>query len=321
MPIPGEQPDLNALPPESSPVSRRLATQHLREARDRLTSSSETKPAFEYELLRQYAQNRISASLVILLLVATVGFMSSIWSGALAAGAWTVAVLAIHAIIVAKCQQFLEKPTSEVSIRAWRLRFITLDLFYGLAWMFILIHPVGVDDNSGTFMLFVMLLVVAVSSMLASSLPTAAFAATFPVTTAIALDFVLQGRLRDYILSIMSSARRTRMSISARSTLRTESGNARFSATVMQHRAGGEHLGVDQRVPRQQTVEIPAVAVGPFHHRRNAKAPIEDLFRFLLFASHLGFSCLQPISYRFRLILPYFATHRNLRVWLGVGYD
>jgi two-component system, cell cycle sensor histidine kinase PleC len=206
MPIPGEQQDLNALPPDSSPVNRRLAAQHVREARDRLTSSSETKPAFEYELLRQYAQNRISASLVILLLVATVGFMSSVWSGALAAGAWTLAVLAIHAVIVTKCRQFLEKPTSEISIRAWRLRFITLDLFYGLAWMFILIHPVGVDDNSGTFMLFVMLLVVAVSSMLASSLPMAVFAATFPVTTAIALDFVLQGRLRDYILSIMAVA-------------------------------------------------------------------------------------------------------------------
>jgi len=108
MPIPGEQPDLKALPPESSPVNRRLATQHVREARDRLTSSGETKPAFEYELLRQYAQNRISASLVILLLVATVGFMSSVWSGALAAGTWTVAVLVTHAVIVTKCRQFLK---------------------------------------------------------------------------------------------------------------------------------------------------------------------------------------------------------------------
>src|SRR6188768_953033 len=204
MPIPGEQPDLNALPPESSPVNRRLATQHVREARDRLTSSGETKPAFEYELLRQYAQNRISASFVILLLVATVGFMSSVWRGALAAGTWTVAVLVTHAVIVTKCRQFLEKPANEISIRAWRLRFITLDLFYGLAWMFILVHPVSVDDNSGTFMLFVILLVVAVSSMLASSLPMAVFVTTFPVTAAIALDFVLQGGLRNYILSIMA---------------------------------------------------------------------------------------------------------------------
>jgi two-component system, cell cycle sensor histidine kinase PleC len=204
MPNPGEQPDLTALPPDDSPVKRRLAAQYVREARDRLTSTSGTRPAFDYELLRQYAQNRISASLVILLLVTTVGFMSSVWTGALGAGAWTAAVLVIHAIIVTKCRHFLEKPMHEVSARAWRLRFITLDLFYGLAWMFILIHPIGIDETSSTFMLFVMLLVVAVSSMLASSLPTAVFAATFPVTTAIALDFILQGTLRHYILALMA---------------------------------------------------------------------------------------------------------------------
>ena len=204
MPVPGEQPDLAALPPEKSPVKRRLAAQYVRDARDRLTSSSGTRPAFDYELLRQYAQNRLSASLVILLLVATVGFLSSLWSGAVTAGAWTASVLVIHAVIVTKCKQFLELPAAEASYRKWRRRFILLDLFYGLAWMFILIHPAGGDENSNTFMLFVMLLVVAVSSMLASSLPIATFAATFPVTAAIALDFALQGSLRNYILAAMA---------------------------------------------------------------------------------------------------------------------
>ena len=202
MPIPGEQPDLTALPPESSPVKRRLAAQYVREARDRLTSSSGIRTAFDYELLRQYAQNRISASLVILLLVATVGFMSSLWNGAVIAGIWTAAMLVVHAVIVAKCRQFLERPMSEISPRAWRLRFIVLDLFYGLTWIFILVHPVG--NGESTFMLFVMLLVVAVSSMLASSLPVAVFAATFPVTAAIAYDFILQGTLRDYSLATMA---------------------------------------------------------------------------------------------------------------------
>ena len=204
MPVPGEQPDLEAIPSVKSPVKRRLASQYVRDARDRLTSSSGTRPVFDYELLRQYAQNRLSASLVILLLVATVGFLSSLWTGAVAAGAWTASVLVIHAVIVTKCRQFLDLPAAEVSYRTWRMRFIMLDLFYGLAWMFILIHPIGVDESSNTFMLFVMLLVVAVSSMLASSLPIAVFAATFPVTAAIALDFMLQGNLRNYILAAMA---------------------------------------------------------------------------------------------------------------------
>ena len=155
-------------------------------------------------MLRQYAQNRLSASLVILLLVATIGFLSSLWTGAVTAGLWTASVLVIHAVVITKCRQFLALPMADVVAKTWRLRFIMLDLFYGLAWMFILIHPVGVDESSGTFMLFVMLLVVAVSSMLASSLPMAAFAATFPSTAAIALDFTLQGSLRNYILAIMA---------------------------------------------------------------------------------------------------------------------
>ena len=55
-------------------------------------------------------------------------------------------------------------------------------------------------------MLFVMLLVVAISSMLASSLPIAVFALTLPVTIAIALDFAVKGTLHDYILAVMALA-------------------------------------------------------------------------------------------------------------------
>ena len=54
-------------------------------------------------MLRLFAQNRLSASLVVLLLVGTVGVLSSVWTGALKAGTWTSAVLMIHAIIVNKC--------------------------------------------------------------------------------------------------------------------------------------------------------------------------------------------------------------------------
>jgi two-component system cell cycle sensor histidine kinase PleC len=194
---------------EAAPVSERAPAQRrraiasqVREARNRLTSASGTRPAFEYELLRLFAQNRLSASLVVLLLAGTVGFLSSLWTGALKAGTWTSAVLVIHAIIVTKCREFLSEPQDRINLRGWRLRFVILDLFFGLAWMFILIRPLGIED--GSFMLFVMLLVVAMSSMLAASVPAAVFAATAPVSGAVALDFALKGNLHDYILAIMA---------------------------------------------------------------------------------------------------------------------
>ncbi len=183
---------------------RRMTSLRVREARDRLTSTTGTRATFDYELLRKFADNRVSASLMILLLVGTIGFMSSFWTGAVNAGIWTVAVLVIHAVTVTKCRQFLASAQAGMNLRAWQMRFIILDLFYGLAWMYNLIGPVGADEQSSTFMLFIMLLIVAVSSMLASSLPVAAFAATMPVTFAVALNFVLLGTLQNYILAIMA---------------------------------------------------------------------------------------------------------------------
>src|SRR5262245_57911865 len=204
MSVAKDQRDLAAPADPASAKRRRATAQHVRDARDRLISTTGTRPAFDYELLRLFAQNRLSASLVILLLVGTVGFLSSLWTGAVTAGTWTSAVLTIHAVIITACRQFLNEPPASVAIRTWRLRFIMLDLFFGLSWMFILIHPVGVEESSGTFMLFVMLLVVAVASMLASSVPVAVLAATVPVSAAVALEFGLRGTLHAYILAIMA---------------------------------------------------------------------------------------------------------------------
>src|SRR6202047_5464837 len=105
-------------------TKRRLATQHVREARDRLTSTSGTRPVFDYELLRQFAQNRISASPVILLLVVTIGLLSGLWTGALTSGVWTGGALLIHLIIIRKCRAFLDETPGSANLRAWRMRFI-----------------------------------------------------------------------------------------------------------------------------------------------------------------------------------------------------
>ena len=80
--------------------NRRAAAQRVREARDRLTSTSGTRPAFDRELLRQYAQTRLSASLVVMLLVVSTGMLFGLWIEPLTAAAWTCAILCIHAVII-----------------------------------------------------------------------------------------------------------------------------------------------------------------------------------------------------------------------------
>jgi len=136
-----------ASPAAAPQTKRRLASQHVREARDRLTSTSGTRPVFDYELLRQFAQNRISASPVILLLIVTIGLLSGLWTGALTSGVWTGGALLIHLVIIRKCRLFLDETPGTANLRSWRMRFILLDLFFGMAWTFILINPVGLTSR------------------------------------------------------------------------------------------------------------------------------------------------------------------------------
>src|SRR5439155_16729983 len=171
---PAEKPEVVQLPAEpqiAAPVNtRRAAAQRVREARDKLTSTSGTRPAFDAELLRQYAQTRLSAFYVVMLLVVATGVLFGLWMQPIPAAAWTCGMLCIHVAMTRSCRRFLTETSSPTATRAWRTRFVVLDLLYGLCWMAILIHPV-LDMVTETLMMFLMLLVIAVSSMLAANLP------------------------------------------------------------------------------------------------------------------------------------------------------
>jgi two-component system cell cycle sensor histidine kinase PleC len=207
---PADKPEVVQLPAESPVVApagnRRAAAQRVREARDRLTSTSGTRLAFDRELLRQYAQTRLSASYVVMLLVVATGLLFGFWMPLVSAAAWTCGLLCIHVAIIRSCGKFLAASPSLAATRKWRTRFVLLDLLYGLCWTAILIHPSSFDAVSNTLIMFLMLLVIAVSSMLAASLPIAALAATVPVTSAIAANFVLSGTFDNYVLALLALA-------------------------------------------------------------------------------------------------------------------
>ena len=188
--------------PESAAVRhRRIASRRVREARDRLTSTSGTRPAFDYELLRQYAHNRLSGSLGVILLATAIGLVSTYWASVAWAGLWMAMVLTIQLASIVKCREFLAQPPSEKTVKRARLTFVVLDLLFGLAWTINLVHPADDKSSSDIINVFVMLLVVAVSSMLGSSLPIAVFATTAPLTIGIALDYLLTGGVHGYVLA------------------------------------------------------------------------------------------------------------------------
>src|SRR6516162_7278137 len=188
--------------PESAAVRhRRIAAMRVREVRDRLTSTSGTRPAFDYELLRQYAQNRLSGALGVILLAFAIGLVSVFWSSVAWAGSWVAIVLTVQLMSMIKCREFLAQGANEAVARRARLTFIVLDLMSGLAWAANLLHPADDAPSTDIINVFVVLLVVSVSSMLGSSLPVAVFATTAPLTIAIAVSYFLVGSVHGYVLA------------------------------------------------------------------------------------------------------------------------
>ena len=113
---------------------------------------------------------------------------------------WTCGMVCIHAAITHYCRRFLAEPATLTATYKWRTRFILFDLLYGIWWAAILIHPLNPDVVSNTLMMFLMLLMIAVSSMLATNLPIVTLATTVPVAAAITLNFVRNSTFDNYML-------------------------------------------------------------------------------------------------------------------------
>ena len=97
-------------------------------------SMTGTKPAFDYELLLTFARNRLSAALVVPLLVAVVSGAALLWIDLVNVLAWaaTDARGAFrHDPVV---PPVLALPIAEVRVREWTGRFVSTEFVGGVAW-------------------------------------------------------------------------------------------------------------------------------------------------------------------------------------------
>jgi two-component system cell cycle sensor histidine kinase PleC len=182
----------------------------VREMRDQLTSTSGVKPAFDYELLKLYAENRIAHSPALLLLITIVGFAASLWTGETYAIVSIPLAMIIHSMNVAACRRFLKGPINPPELRRYRMLFTAFDLLFGISWVFNIYIFVDIKSHgAGDFSLFAMLMVVAVFSMLASSIQAAVYAATLPVAGAVTAFYLLRGTPQDLVLAGLTIAAET----------------------------------------------------------------------------------------------------------------
>jgi two-component system cell cycle sensor histidine kinase PleC len=186
---------------------RRSVLRAVREQRERLVSTSGTRPAFDYELALTFARNRISAIYALPLLIAIVATAGLLWIRPAVIIAWAGAVLATHVGMIALCHKYTTLAAAQISTTAWIRRFVIAEFIGSIAWASVLLLvPPSAANVAGleVFQFTTILIVVSVITALASTVPPAAVAGTVPITLTLAAIYVSRGDFLFIVLSIMA---------------------------------------------------------------------------------------------------------------------
>ena len=168
-------------------AKRREAHSQLRAVREKLTSGSGLERAFDYELLRLFAETHRGSLAAMLLLIVIVGVACTIWLDVPRILLWMLVAMSVATVVAFVAGRFLKLDADTVSVRLWRRAFALSALLHGLSWSFllnILLHVEG--GGAHTFVLFLALLITAVTVMLSFNVPLSVYCSILPITAVIA---------------------------------------------------------------------------------------------------------------------------------------
>jgi len=201
----------NAAAPASRGARRRLITRRLLRPLGDAGDPGRQLFHFEQEMIDQFAKNRLSSSIVIPALILAMGLAASLVGDPKLALSWGVGTLAAHLLVIIACRRFVTEDKEQVSLPAWKHRFIGRDLVYGLAWgAFPLLFGKGPIVESLPVLDIIrfaaVIVVLSVHALLSSPIPAAAVAGTLPIALAMAAVHLLDPSLPNLLIALCTLA-------------------------------------------------------------------------------------------------------------------
>lgn len=180
----GRGPDPTAL------ARRKLINREVRSAREKLTSSTGLQRAFDYELVRVFAQYRLNGSAGTLLLAFLVAAAACVWVPFYTVSGWLTLVVLTTGFTAVLCRRFLAEPSAAARVGFWRKLLPTAELLHGLSWALLASLFIGIEAPGARFFLMTALLIVsALTVTLAATMPIAVYSGLVPIVGAIVLSF------------------------------------------------------------------------------------------------------------------------------------
>jgi two-component system cell cycle sensor histidine kinase PleC len=192
--------------------ARVRAYNELNERRARLAAGTTIRPEFETELLTMFARNELGAAVTMPVLYSLFALACMFWAPTVDAMIWLISVIGAKVILLDQARRFLAQPRANLNIRMWRRRFVLVELLNGVALACFAL--VGVKDTTGATMdmvfsshvfIFAMLIVVlAIRTMFASTIPAIFYAGTIPMTLAVVARLLMLDNTFYFALATMA---------------------------------------------------------------------------------------------------------------------
>ncbi len=167
-------------------AERRRRARDVRDAREKLTSSSGGHRAFDLELLRLYAARRKASMPWLAVLGAAFLLVLVEWHAKPAA---LICVAFNASAILSSCalaERFLRRPATTTDVGRWERIFVIAEVTQGGLWsMVVVLACGGGDPRLGTFSLVALVLIAGINATVTASIPAAVYGALLPVTVAV----------------------------------------------------------------------------------------------------------------------------------------
>ena len=160
---------------------------------------------YAYDLLLMFVRNERVAALTVPILAIVVAMTMLNWAAPGQLFLWLATIFISEGILLALCRQFRKQPRASADLYQWQRNIAAAEFLYGVCWAALAFTHFQHNDEAAYFFLFAALIVVtAIRMLFAASVMPILHAGTAPVTTALALRFLLTGDPFYWIMAVFA---------------------------------------------------------------------------------------------------------------------
>ncbi|HLU07293.1 MAG TPA: ATP-binding protein [Woeseiaceae bacterium] len=175
----------------------------MHETRMRLTGVVDGIP-FEHELLTMFVRNQLNIALALPFLACVTGATLLLWYPSWLVILWVCSIFISQGIQLALCGMFVRNDPRQTDVAEWGRRLAASEFLLGISWASVIYWFDIVDSDGGkVFLAALLLVVVSIRMVLASSFKLIVLAGTVPITFAIVLESFLRGDTLQWVMTLI----------------------------------------------------------------------------------------------------------------------